>query len=1263
MPFFPSDGVGLTRRMTGAKPGRIDKSISGNLINKFGKNLPIPFIESVDVLDDGLDVTLSMYYSVTDEQLENLNLFITSILASEINVYFMLLVESNIEDIRFAALADYDYKKFLQNLNKNTPPSHIINYLSCYFHSKPVTLKPSIGFGYTGISRGLPVGFTYPLSKAEYARVIEGRNPDLPRTTGAYIIGSGRYDNPSDMTNNLRTNAYSVPINTFIMSEMVYSREGTPIVKLSARKQIGQQTLKNIQVVNMYKPSGAGFISELIVYNNEGIAENGFFGSLNYVTHGIQKMGLVSFSTLFTGLESGETAKGLKAEFNYNTSNINFYKSFVSDISHVSLMEQGKVITSDTTIFEDINKNLVESSDVIRSINSEFYANDKIKLSEILEGFNELIVETPENNEAQILINSLSYILSEFGNSMNLLPELNKFRSQIPNRPTTTQEGRFYENVKIKIYNANQVVMQGRKLKRLVIKNPIVKDLRDPLIARDEYRVREDVLMKTRALGKDLSTKYPSVDKARLEGRKNDFIPFIYLHGHEIQGQVNIDPTFNPMSTPASFMMPPYGASTEMGTFTYMGSNAYDLIIKTMEAYFSKMGTYGYATTDPRFSERTDIINHNADKYSSFENFAGSELASINEFLKKMIGESRSENVYFDWAEGNYNIDWYSDRLNTIERPNENNNFTLIENGHFSFDYEKALGLYSNISLGLNTNKIDLLFGRDLLQSKFKVIQARVDVHAKLVSTGQKAEYDHLDESNYTTYDGSPVFIEELEDSKVPHSHLLLGSIIANFDRVGSGNPITTKCTIKTPKYLENISDYRTMVNERMAGFANESDHLGKFLDYNLHKNFVQKSVLTGYTFGKPSAGSPLQYNTYYNQTVLVDDAWDNTIFDLSTGDTYTKFDKAFSYIALRNIGSLYNTSFGSPNSVMRQYSHTTGFLAPITDNYGETASISFTKGEITEDKFAEYVAYHLRNQSKFTPIANAINAPDYRLMTFEFQKVGKIDESILETADGLGAGGFANIVAFKLGILPEQVEKYLNRQFYEFQIMVEDNTYGVYLTIKQDLKEAKKVFNEYLSECSAHCSYNDLTKAFNDFFVDGIEAKYSEKPELAPWVRAPLLYAIHQELLFNAFDGDLLLLKNYALSLSQQLNPRTGNLKSIQVFYAKMNKLWSDYYSPTGLVDKVIETRKGPVIMRFGSEYNSEKTSGYTMMGNPYTFTGYSADYKFDLHSGFSISARDVGDSYISGPGRDLLVADEIEVTATAGSSTTRETYTRDRY
>ena len=921
--------------------GQIDKSISGNLINKFGKNLPIPFIESVNVKDNGLEVTLSMYYSVTNEQLKNPERFHRSIVEMDFSVYFMLLIESN-STSTVSANKIYDYSRFLKNLNKNTDDSHIINYLSAFYQASNDTyLKPEFGFKYSSFGHPITgVSFLYPTVKPRINEIMSARATDLDAavTSAAYITAAGKYSSSDKLLEKVQTNAYEIPISAFRRSEMIYSREGEPIFKFTATRHIG--TSVNKQILTAILSDTESVNTEFLIYDNESIRPNNFFGTLNHLTHGINKMGLASFSTLFKGLESGfSRSRGIQRAFRSDSSKVKFYKSFVSDISHVGIMEKGKVLLSDTVIFEDISKNLVEATDVIRSINSEFYANDKIKLSEILEGLKELIVKTPDNAEAQTLIDSLSYILSEFGNNMNLLPELNKFRSQIPNRPTTTQEGRFYENVKIKIYNANQVVMQGRKLKRIIIKNPIVKDLRDPMIAADKYRPRTDIIVKYRKSGQDLSTKFNSLEQARVSKPSNDFIPFIYLHGHEIQGQVNLDPTYNPMSVPASFSMPPYFASTETDSMTFMGSTAYENIIKTIQDYYLYAAPYGYASTDPRFSETYDSEFYNA-KFDSFERFAGAEIAGINEFIKEMTGYTNFvEDAYKNLEAGNYNISAF--RLESSERNTAaNNNFTLIENGHFSFDYEKALGLCSNISLGLNTNKIDLLFGKDFLQSRYKVKRVRVDVHAKLVSTGQKPEYSTLEESNYSTYDGSPVFIPDLEDAKIPHSHLNLGSIVAEFQDVESGNPVTTNCIVKRPGYFNNLDNYVAKVNERMGGFADDSDSLGKYLDYSLHKNFVKNEILTGYTIGKPGFGAPLAYNTYYRQAVLTDEEWDNTLFDLAVNDQYVKIEKTHSYIALRNIGSIYN--IGGNTSLMRQYSHTNGGpSAMLADDTGKNAAIS----------------------------------------------------------------------------------------------------------------------------------------------------------------------------------------------------------------------------------------------------------------------------------------------------------------------------------
>jgi hypothetical protein len=1227
------------------KNGTIDKNISGNLINKFGKKLPIPFIESVEIGDESVDVTLTMYYSVSEEELNNVGRFVSSIKSLGFNVYFTLLVEEMNETIANSP-GNYNYSKFLQNINKNIKDSHILNYISPWFRAGPeVYYEPATEVTYTSLG--------HPVSSVCFLYPQEDASSLASSATGVLSVTDGfgfSYDSFDQLASSIQTNTYKVPIEEFTPSGVVFSRAGEPIIAISAVRKIGAPSLNNyIQTV---KPgTRTDPTQKIMLYNADtdpGTADTQrtFFGVQNYATQGIKKLGLAAFTTLFSGLETNYNLQGIQNAFKSTSSKVNFYKSFASDISHTQIMEMGRVLTSPVTIFEDIAGNLVESVDVIRSISSEFYANDKIKLNDIISGLQELITEAPDSIEAKTLMDSLAFILGEeIGQDSNLLPKLNKFRSQIPNRAITTQEGRFYENLKIKIYNANQAVIQGRKLKRLVIQNPIVRDLRSPLIASTPYIARTDILCeRRRTTGYD--TTNGSLSRAIEGTRPQDFIPFIYLHGHEIQGQVNLDPRFNPLSVPAAFSIPPYFANTEEGISGLSIDYAYGNIVRAIKNYYAYAGLYDYVTdradywrdegygTDFAMNRKFDNLGVflRAPEGGRLSDAASDDILAINSYLEQVVGKGVDQAFnelsveYYDI--GNYDLD------NNSGDQTANNKFTLVENGHFSFDYEKALGLNSNISLALNTQKIDLLFGKDLLQSKFKVNKVRVDVHAKLISDTEDEVLDHLSDETYSTYDSSPVLKPDLEDEKVPHSHLPIGSILAEFDNVSEGNPVATNCRILKPAYLDDLASYRSEVESRMGtdGFA-AADDLGQDTDYRLHKDFVKREILTGYTIGKPTSGGGLPYVSYYSKSVLEDDIWDNTLYNLDIQDRYVSIEKTHSYIALRNIGSIHSNPSGG--QMMRQYPMMAApyTSAVITDRYGKPAGRSLSDGEISIEEFTAIVTNFIANNTlSYVEPALAASAPNYRLMTFEFQKVGIIGEEILETGD-LGSGGLANILAFRTGILPKQVEKYIDRQFYEFYVEVKDQTYGVYRFIRDDLRMAKTAFSDYAILCRDNCSFNNLNKTFNDFFIDGIEAEYSEDPSNAPWVRAPLLYCMHLELLNNAFQGDIEKLKEYAIALSHQISPRSGSLRAIETFRVKIRELYERNYgdgASPGSPQHMIETYKGPTTIDFGKPRSIviEGTSGYTLMGNRYAYNGYVAEYQKDLHDEFSVRVDGILDS-----------------------------------
>jgi hypothetical protein len=1222
------------------KNGTIDKNISGNLINKFGKKLPIPFIESVEIGDESVDVTLTMYYSVSEEELNNVGRFVSSIKSLGFNVYFTLLVEEMNETIANSP-GNYNYSKFLQNINKNIKDSHILNYISPWFRAgSEVYYEPATEVTYTSLG--------HPVSSVCFLYPQEDASSLASSATGILSVTDGfgfSYDSFDQLASSIQTNTYKVPIEEFTPSGVVFSRTGEPIIAISAVRKIGAPSLNNyIQTV---KPgTRTDPTQKIMLYNADtdpGTADTQrtFFGVQNYATQGIKKLGLAAFTTLFSGLETNYNLQGIQNAFKSTSSKVNFYKSFASDISHTQIMEMGRVLTSPVTIFEDIAGNLVESVDVIRSISSEFYANDKIKLNDIISGLQELITEAPDSIEAKTLMDSLAFILGEeIGQDSNLLPKLNKFRSQIPNRAITTQEGRFYENLKIKIYNANQAVIQGRKLKRLVIQNPIVRDLRSPLIASTPYIARTDILCeRRRTTGYDTSNG--SLSRAIEGTRPQDFIPFIYLHGHEIQGQVNLDPRFNPLSVPAAFSIPPYFANTEEGISGLSINYAYGNIVRAIKNYYAYAGLYDYVTdrseyiselgagTDFAMNRKFDTLGGflTAAEGGALSETAADDILSINSYLEQVVGKGVDQ-AFNELSGESYDIGNY-DLDNNSGDQTANNKFTLVENGHFSFDYEKALGLNSNISLALNTQKIDLLFGKDLLQSKFKVNKVRVDVHAKLISDTETAlgVLDHLNDETYSTYDSSPVLKPDLEDEKVPHSHLPIGSILAEFDNVSEGNPVATNCRILKPAYLDDLASYRSEIESRMGtvGFA-AVDDLGQDTDYRLHKDFVKREILTGYTIGKPTSGGGLPYVSYYSKSVLEDDIWDNTLYNLDIQDRYVSIEKTHSYIALRNIGSIHSNPSGG--QMMRQYPMMAApyTSAVITDRYGKPAGRSLSDGEISIEEFTAIVTNFIANNTlSYVEPALAASAPNYRLMTFEFQKVGIIGEEILETGD-LGSGGLANILAFRTGILPKQVEKYIDRQFYEFYVEVKDQTYGVYRFIRDDLRMAKTAFSDYAILCRDNCSFNNLNKTFNDFFIDGIEAEYSEDPSNAPWIRAPLLYCMHLELLNNAFQGDIEKLKEYAMALSHQISPRSGSLRAIETFRVKIRELYERNYgdgAPPGSPQHMIETYKGPTTIDFGKPRSIviEGTSGYTLMGNRYAYNGYVAEYQKDLHDEFSVS------------------------------------------
>jgi hypothetical protein len=377
-----------------------------------------------------------------------------------------------------------------------------------------------------------------------------------------------------------------------------------------------------------------------------------------------------------------------------------------------------------------------------------------------------------------------------------------------------------------------------------------------------------------------------------------------------------------------------------------------------------------------------------------------------------------------------------------------------------------------------------------------------------------------------------------------------------------------------------------------------------------------------------------------------------------SMGETLTDTEsvesesKAHSYIALRNIGGIYNDYMpGFRNFNMKQWVKLAGppilvppdgalasvITNPVTTKMGDSIVDAWAAGRITSADAEELQNYYwFNNQFSYMPgIFANVATEKYRLMTFEFQKVGIIHEKIMAETD-LGTS-FANVLAFRAGIFPEQLAKYVNRQFYEFYVGVQDTTLDVYKYIRDMLAEQLKQFGVYTKDCGDNCVFNDLTDVFNTFFVDGIEAAFAGRPADTPWIAAPLLYCFHVDLLTNRFNGDKDKIIEAAQSISAQVSPRTGSLRAIEAFNKTITKFYLDTYSSSaatipGTPAYMIRNYAGPVDIHFGREKTEwpdkaglmsmgpleTHTSAYTMM-IPYAYNGYVTNFAYDLQDTFS--------------------------------------------
>ena len=146
---------------------------------------------------------------------------------------------------------------------------------------------------------------------------------------------------------------------------------------------------------------------------------------------------------------------------------------------------------------------------------------------------------------------------------------------------------------------------------------------------------------------------------------------------------------------------------------------------------------------------------------------------------------------------------------------------------------------------------------------------------------------------------------------------------------------------------------------------------------------------------------------------------------------------------------------------------------------------------------------------------------------------------------------------------------------YYLAAIKVDDHTHKIvqhitesfYDNLNIDMEDS--LFN-YYEAASEQCSFNDFQGLFNSFFTDAMLSKYADNMSSAPWIRAPIIYAVHNDMVLNTFNGNKDEILEFAKKIINNIAPDTGTLEQLQNFYEKYEQFWNDIYGSGDFADTV---------------------------------------------------------------------------------------------
>ena len=159
-----------------------------------------------------------------------------------------------------------------------------------------------------------------------------------------------------------------------------------------------------------------------------------------------------------------------------------------------------------------------------------------------------------------------------------------------------------------------------------------------------------------------------------------------------------------------------------------------------------------------------------------------------------------------------------------------------------------------------------------------------------------------------------------------------------------------------------------------------------------------------------------------------------------------------------------------------------------------------------------------------------------YRLMCFEYSDIMD-DDVAFYNASARGTVIIGDTRKTKLASM-NAIDA--ERTVYKITVTVRENCKGFLDDFYVYLKEIYDEYMEYSSYAEEVCSFNNITNSYNQFFIEGITAKYAAE---APWAKAAYAFTALADILFNPSQITAESLNYMVMDRLAKISPSTGTL------------------------------------------------------------------------------------------------------------------------